>query len=131
MAELTGKTVLLKDWDGRKTGDWGVVKEYDGEYFWIAFTGDENDVKPYTRDEFIVPRGNNVSVDTSRYERAYGTKPRGYGWWLFSDGYDDPRLSPTKKHESLWVCERNYSEAKRRAIEWAKRMGIKTLYLES
>lgn len=53
---LIGKKVDLKDWDGRLCCDWGIVKDYDGEYYWIAFAGDDNDVKPYVRNEFVVRR---------------------------------------------------------------------------
>ena len=56
MANLIGKMVVLKDWDGKICGDWGIVTDYGGEYYWIAFCGDRNDIKPYDRKEFVVPR---------------------------------------------------------------------------
>ena len=51
-----GKEVYLRDWDGKKTNDWGIIEDYDGEYFWISFVGDKNDIKPYCRNEFIITR---------------------------------------------------------------------------
>lgn len=122
MANLIGKTVMLKDWNGNKTGDWGVVKEYDGEYFWIAFAGDENDIKPYTRDEFTVPREAAVIVDTSRYEHLYMQSPRGFGGWLFSDG--------KSAGFAYWAVDKTYTEAKKSAIEWARHKNLTRIYLE-
>ena len=52
-----GTVVWLKDWSGRLTSDWGVVEEYDGEYYWISFAGDKNDTKPYERSEFVATKG--------------------------------------------------------------------------
>lgn len=56
MTKLIGKTVSLKDWEGRLNGDWGTIEDFDGEYYWIAFCGDRNDIKPYERSEFTIKR---------------------------------------------------------------------------
>ena len=73
MENLIGRTVFLKDWESRKTvtSDWGIVKEYDGEYYWIAFCGDENDIKPYYRFEFVVPRNRKGKEDEMRKKEEW------------------------------------------------------------
>lgn len=53
---LIGKIVILKDWNGNRSNDWGIVKDYDGERYLIAFLGDKLCGLPYYRNEFIVPR---------------------------------------------------------------------------
>lgn len=54
---LIGKAVILKDWKGRQSDEWGIVKDYDGQNYWISF-GDDRVPVPYCRGEFIVPRDN-------------------------------------------------------------------------
>ena len=65
MIEL-GANVTLKDWNGRKTGDWGFIIDYDGEYYWIAFCGDMNDIKPYKRNEFTISRTTPTHIINNR-----------------------------------------------------------------
>ena len=54
-SKLVGRRVSIPDWDGNMT-DWGIVVGYDGEYYHIAFAGDENSVLEFKRDEIRVPR---------------------------------------------------------------------------
>jgi hypothetical protein len=56
MKNLIGKSVVLKDWKGRRSSSWGIVTAFDGETYWIAYLGYDDYVLPYYRCEFIVPR---------------------------------------------------------------------------
>ena len=53
--KLIGRRVNFQNWDGGWT-EWGIVIDYDGEYYHIAHYGDENTVLVFSRDEFRVPR---------------------------------------------------------------------------
>lgn len=62
-----------------------------------------------------------VEVRTERYEWAYGKKPRGDGMWAFGDS----------KHEKIEFFNGTYSEAKAKAIKWAKMNNMRTIYVET
>lgn len=62
-----------------------------------------------------------VTVRTERFENEHGRKPRGYGFWIFSD------------YNRTWSkgCFGTYTEAKGIAVEAAKNDGISTIYVEA
>lgn len=62
-----------------------------------------------------------VAVRTERYEWAYGKKPRGTGRWAFGN----------YKHEKIEFFDGSYSEAKAKAIRWAKMNNMSTIYVET
>lgn len=62
-----------------------------------------------------------VEVRTERYEWAYGKKPRGIGTWAFGDSED-------KKIEFF---SGTYTEAKSKAIKWAKMNNMHRIYVET
>lgn len=60
-----------------------------------------------------------VEVRTTHYEFAHGRKPRGTGLWLFH-GYNE-------RSGRTFEFNGSYSEAKRKAIEWARARGTNML----
>lgn len=46
---LLGKTVDIKE-----SGDWGVVKAFDGDYYHVAIFGDDKALLIFTRSEFTI-----------------------------------------------------------------------------
>lgn len=55
--KLIGKAVILKGFNGSRSDDWVIIKDYDGKYYWASF-GDDKICIPFYRNEFIVPRDN-------------------------------------------------------------------------
>ena len=55
-SKLIGKKVDIPDENGQFLGDWGIVIGYDGEYYHIAFAGDEENTLVFLRSEFKVCR---------------------------------------------------------------------------
>ena len=55
-SKLVGKYVSMKgnssDWS---TCDWGVIVDYDGDWYHLAMYGDLDFIPVFTRDEFRVP----------------------------------------------------------------------------
>lgn len=62
-----------------------------------------------------------MTVSTIRFERAHGKKPRGYGYWYFTD----------KSGEFAYDNYGLYSEVKKEAIKAARNWGLTTIYAES
>ena len=54
--KLKGKRVYIPDERGQFWGDWGIVVGYDGEYYHVAFAGDENNTLIFARREIRVVR---------------------------------------------------------------------------
>ena len=72
-----------------------------------------------TRDQFI---NEAVRVETNRYERAHGKKPRGFGQWAFY--FDDMGGEP------IWVPKAmSYSDAVKWAKGEAKKAGKEYIYV--
>ena len=57
MSKLIGKSVEITDKGHWAYGERGIIKHNDGEYYYIAITGDDNMVLIFTRDEFKICRG--------------------------------------------------------------------------
>lgn len=55
-SKLIGRRVYIPDERGQFWGDWGIVIGYDGEYYHIAFAGDEKHTLVFTRSEIHVTR---------------------------------------------------------------------------
>lgn len=56
-----------------------------------------------------------MRVDTRRYERVHGKKPRGKWMWAFNIGPEDDPIPA--------VIPGRYQEAKKKIIEHAKQLG--------
>lgn len=54
-SKLLGRRVCFRDWDG-DWNEWGIVVAYDGDYYHVAFAGDERTTIVLRRDEMRVPR---------------------------------------------------------------------------
>lgn len=52
MKKLIGKEVEITNRDSWYYGERGIIKYFDGEYYYIAITGDENNQCVFSRDEF-------------------------------------------------------------------------------
>lgn len=65
-----------------------------------------------------------VSISTAQYERAHGRKPRGRGSWAFFFDGDESIDS------AFWVSGM-YVEARRQAIQEARRLGKHTVEVGS
>lgn len=50
--KLIGKIVYLKS----NLSDWGIVLNYDGECYYVAYCGAKENTMYLSRDEFTVPR---------------------------------------------------------------------------
>lgn len=57
MNTLIGKQVEIKNRDSWCCGDWGTVKDFDGEYYHIAIFNDDRTILVFARNEFKVRRG--------------------------------------------------------------------------
>lgn len=57
-----------------------------------------------------------VKVDTSEYRRSHGKEPRGWGGWMFAH-YENGNFVGYTTH-----CK-NYGEAKKEAMAYAKKHG--------
>ena len=55
-SKLIGKRVHIPDERGQFLGDWGIVIGYDGEYYHVAFAGDENNTLIFKRSDIHVSR---------------------------------------------------------------------------
>lgn len=55
-SKLIGKTVSIKAEDGKVYGDWGIVVDYDGDSYYVAFAGDNNSVMVFNRNEIVAHR---------------------------------------------------------------------------
>ena len=55
-SSLIGKKVTITDELSIHYGDWGVIVDFDGDYYYVAMFGDESDVPVFLRDEFKVSR---------------------------------------------------------------------------
>lgn len=66
-----------------------------------------------------------VTVETGRYERAHGKKPKGNGQWLFS--YDSNAVDPKEYVEVPGAM--NYSDAAKFAAKKAKEAGKSYIYV--
>lgn len=56
MNKLIGKQVTITAKDSIYRGEWGIVMDYDGEYFYIAIAGDKASMPIFSRNEFKVKK---------------------------------------------------------------------------
>ncbi len=59
-----------------------------------------------------------VTVDASKYVRAHGKQPKGFGGWAFSIGGE----------EVFTPSSMSYADAQKWAKEEAKKKGVSTVY---
>lgn len=52
--KLIGKTVTITARDSMYCGEWGIVADYDGEYYYVAIAGDRTAMPIFERREFKV-----------------------------------------------------------------------------
>lgn len=55
-SKLIGRYVDIKKGNCWSEGDWGIIVDYDGDWYHLAYCGDLDDIPVFTRDEFRVPR---------------------------------------------------------------------------
>lgn len=55
-SKLIGRRVYIPDDSGKHWGDWGIVVGYDGEYYHVAFAGDQKNTLIFKRSEIRVTR---------------------------------------------------------------------------
>lgn len=58
--DLVGKTVYIKT--GWCSGQWGVVKLFDGEYYHVSPWGDDSVALVFYRNEIRVPKSTSKKV---------------------------------------------------------------------
>ena len=51
-----GREATVKARDSFHYGDWGIIVDFDGDYFHIAIFGDDKDVCVFARDEIKIER---------------------------------------------------------------------------
>lgn len=56
MNKLIGKQVTITAKDSMYHGEWGIVKDYDGEYYYIAIADDTTAMPIFERKEFKVKK---------------------------------------------------------------------------
>ena len=55
-SKLVGKRAIITDPESIYHGEWGIIKDFDGEVYYIAIA-DGKDAQPvFDRDQFRVPR---------------------------------------------------------------------------
>ena len=55
-SNLIGKKAYIIDKDSFYYNEWGIIKDFDGEYFYIAIANDINSMPIFTRDEIRIHR---------------------------------------------------------------------------
>ena len=55
-SKLIGKVVTITSKDSMHQGAWGTVKDFDGEYYYIAIYDSDSEELVFTRSEFRVKR---------------------------------------------------------------------------
>lgn len=53
---LVGRTVTIKANDVQNAGNWGIVRNFDGDYYHIAIFGDLSTTLIFDRSQFTVTR---------------------------------------------------------------------------
>lgn len=56
---LIGKEVTITSKDSWAYGEWGVIKDYDGEYYYVAIADDPTSQLVFDRKEFKIKKGKN------------------------------------------------------------------------
>ena len=54
--KLEGKRVVITNRDSIYYGEWGIVRGFDGDVYYVAIANDENAMPVFNRDEFKVRR---------------------------------------------------------------------------
>ena len=59
MSNLIGKKVTITAKDSLYYDDWGIIKYFDGEYYYVAIANSSDEQVVFERDEFVVHRNKN------------------------------------------------------------------------
>lgn len=55
-SKLIGKKVFITDPESIYLGEWGIIKDFDGEVYYIAIADGKDSLPIFDRDQFKVPR---------------------------------------------------------------------------
>ena len=55
-SKLIGRKVYITDTDSIYFGEWGIIKDFDGEVYYIAIANGKDSLPIFDRDQFKVPR---------------------------------------------------------------------------
>lgn len=50
-----GKVAFITNKDSIYFGEWGIIKNFDGDYYYIAIAGGTDSIPVFYRDEFRIP----------------------------------------------------------------------------
>ena len=72
---LIGKKVFITDSDSSYYNEWGIIKDYDGDYFYVAIAEGTDSIPIFSRDQFTVKKvklvlsDRMVEIDSNTGER--------------------------------------------------------------
>lgn len=55
-SNLIGKRVYITDRESIYFDEWGIVKHFDGELYFVAIANDKHNTPVFDRNQFRVPR---------------------------------------------------------------------------
>lgn len=55
-SKLIGRRVYITDPESIYFGEWGIVDDYDGDYYYIRIADGRDSIPVFDRDQFRVPR---------------------------------------------------------------------------
>jgi hypothetical protein len=55
-SKLIGRKVYITDPESIYFGEWGIIKDFDGEVYYIAIADGKDSQPIFDRDQFKVPR---------------------------------------------------------------------------
>jgi hypothetical protein len=58
---MIGKKCYITDKESIYYGEWGIIRDFDGEYYHVAIADGGNSYPVFTRNEIRIPRDNNSS----------------------------------------------------------------------
>jgi len=56
MTKLIGEKAYIKNKDSIYFEEWGIIKHFDGEYYYIAIANGCDSLLIFERDEFVIRR---------------------------------------------------------------------------
>ena len=55
-SKLIGKRVIITDKESVYFGEWGIIDDFDGDYYTVRIANDFKSLPVFQRNEFRVPR---------------------------------------------------------------------------
>lgn len=55
-SKLIGKKAYITDHESCYFGEWGIIADYDGDFYYIKIANYEDAIPVFGRDQFRVPR---------------------------------------------------------------------------